>query len=79
MELKLVRLRHNVKGPLIDPMVREPWTIGESKTIDSKVGHKLLAKYPDYFKEVEKKDPLADLKRAEPVSKDKMFRKAKDK
>ena len=79
MILKLKKLKNNVAGPLVDPLLKEPWRIGVEKEIDDQVGAQILTKYPDYFLKVEKqKDPLKRIKKIEPKT-DKMLRNMKDK
>lgn len=79
MRLRLNRLRHNVAGPLVDPLLSEPWRIGSDREINDEVGAKLLEKYPDFFSKYEPpKDPLEKIKKIKPKQ-DKMMRVAKDK
>lgn len=79
MLLKLTRLRNNIAGPLVDPLLKEPWRIGVEKEIDDQIGAQILTKYPNYFVKVEKqKDPLKRIKKIEPKA-DKMLRNMKDK
>ena len=79
MRLKLNRLRHNIAGPLVDPLLSEPWRIGDEKEIDDQIGAQILDNYPIYFVKIEKdRDPIRRIKKIEPKV-DKMVRRVKDK
>jgi hypothetical protein len=54
MQLRLERMgRSGVCGPLVDSSIFEgKWNIGESKKVQMQTGYRLLAKYPNMFREI---------------------------
>jgi len=62
MKLKLERLGKAVcKGPLVDPgLLKEPWHIGEIRSVDESLAHQLLAKYPGLFKKMRAEDKILE-------------------
>ena len=82
MHLKLLKLGLHIHGPLVDPLLKEPWDIGVEKEVEDHVGHQLLIKYPDFYvkvtEKIQEESPLERLKKVEPT-KDKLLRNIKDK